>query len=106
MAMKKSSCPAGEHMQSMREGLAERFVKKCGALAGMFGHAGRDRSLFTAEGELKLAFEQREHLLEVVAVRSGAPAVRDVHVDQAVAASRFRAGQQDRVRVTDDADVA
>jgi hypothetical protein len=69
-------------------------------------HAGSDSSLFTAEGELKLALEKREHLLEVVAVRSGAAAVRNVHVDQAVAASRFRAGQKDRVRVTDDADVA
>jgi hypothetical protein len=36
MAKKNSSWPAGEHTQSMREGLPEAFVKKCGALAGMF----------------------------------------------------------------------
>jgi hypothetical protein len=36
--------------------------------------------LFAAEGELDLAFEDGEHLLEVVPVRRRASAVGDVHV--------------------------
>ena len=60
---------------------------------------------FAAEGELDLAFEDGEHLLEVVPVRRRAAAGRDVHVDQAVATSGVVAREQDRVGVSDEPDV-
>ena len=61
---KNSSCPAGVHMHSICTVLPEVFLKTCGALAGMFTLG----SGFTSEGELKLALNHREHLLEIVAV--------------------------------------
>jgi hypothetical protein len=81
-------------MQSMREGLGGGVREEVrGVGRDVHGHAGSDSPLFTAEREFNLALEQGEHFLEVVAVGSRPAAVRDVHVDEAVAARRLRAGQ-------------
>jgi hypothetical protein len=53
-----------------------------------------------AEGGLDLDLEDGEHLLEVVAVGSRAAALRDLHIDEAVAASGIFAFQKDRVGVS------
>ncbi|MGY3409288.1 EmrB/QacA subfamily drug resistance transporter [Bradyrhizobium sp. GM5.1] len=59
---------------------------------------GRPRTYgITAKGEFKFAFEQREHLLEVVAVRRGPAAGGHQHVDQAIASCGLRARHQNRV---------
>jgi hypothetical protein len=63
------------------------------------------RDALTAEGHLDLAVEDREHLLEVVAVRRGTASWRDVHVDQRVPTVGVAAGDQDRVGVAHQAQV-
>jgi hypothetical protein len=57
--------------------------------------------VLVAKADLDLAFEDREHLLEVVTVRWGAATGRDVHVDEGVLAGSVVAGNQDRVSSTD-----
>jgi hypothetical protein len=58
----------------------------------------------TAEGELDLALQDREHLLEVVPVRRRAAAVGHTHVDQAVLPVRLLAGDEHGVRVAHQRD--
>src|SRR5271166_839868 len=65
-----------------------------------------DRYLLNSGGELDLAFEQRELLLEVVAVWTAASATGHVHVDRAVTAGRILAGRRDRIGVADHTDTA
>src|SRR3954469_24079392 len=66
---------------------------------------GPYRVLLAAEGELDLALEDREHLLEVMPVRRRAAAVGDAHLDQAVPAVGLLAGDQHGVRVAHQRDV-
>jgi len=54
---------------------------------------------------LDLALEDREHLLEVVTMRARSAAMRNAHLDQAVAPGGLRATEQHRVRVADESDV-
>ena len=61
--------------------------------------------VLVAKAELDLAFEDGEHLLEVVTMRRGAAAGRDVHVDEGVLAGGVVAGHQDRVGVADESEV-
>jgi hypothetical protein len=49
--------------------------------------------VLAAKGELYFAFEHAERFLEVVPVRRGTAAGRDLHVDQGVAAGGVIAGQ-------------
>jgi hypothetical protein len=70
------------------------------------GFTGFRHEVLVAEVELDLAFEDGEHLLEVVPVRRGAAAGRDVHVDEGVLAGGVVTGHQDRVGVADKADVS
>ncbi len=56
------------------------------------GLACLGHEMFVSKGELDLAVEDGEHLLEVVAVGRRAAARWDVHVDQRVAPSGIRAG--------------
>jgi len=62
--------------------------------------------MLVAKTELDLAFEDGEHLLEVVTMRRGAAAGRDVHVDEGVLAGGVVAGHQDRIGVADKAEVS
>ena len=64
-----------------------------------------DRTRFTPKGDFQLAFEKREHLFEVVPVRSWSTAVEHTHVDQAVASGGLRASDQDGVDVARQRDV-
>lgn len=65
--------------------------------AGDDGHA--------AEHEVDLTVQNREHLLEVMAVRRRSSARGDMHVDQGVPAGGVLAGDEDRVGIADDAEV-
>jgi hypothetical protein len=69
------------------------------------GLAGPGDHVFAAEGDRYLAVEHGEHFLEVMAVRRGTAARRDVHVDEGVPAIGVVAGDQDRVRVADQSQV-
>ena len=76
-ARKKFSCPVGEQTHSSRAGRPEAFVKAC---RGVGRHVDRltgpGDQVPAAEGELHLAVEHGEHLLEVMAVGSlGTPPV-------------------------------
>jgi len=57
------------------------------------------------EGQLYLAVQDREHLLEVMTMRWRAATKRHEHVDQAVAAARLFASHKDRVGAAGDRDV-
>jgi hypothetical protein len=63
------------------------------------------RRFFASERGLDLAFQQSKRFLEVVPVGGWAAAGGNVHVDQAIPAVGVVAGEQDRVGVTDEADV-
>jgi hypothetical protein len=69
------------------------------------GLASAHDRLRAAKGDLDLALKKGERLLEIVAMRRRAAAGRDVHVNEAVAASRVLARQQDRVGVSYHPDV-
>jgi hypothetical protein len=57
-----------------------------------------------AEGELRFAFRQGEHLLEIAAIAAAGPRRRHKHVDEATALGYLSAQHQDRVIITDDGD--
>jgi hypothetical protein len=61
--------------------------------------------LCAPEYDVELAFQQRESLLEIVAVRRRPSAGRNVHVDQTKPASRFLAAEQNRVGIPYDSNV-
>jgi hypothetical protein len=69
------------------------------------GLSGSHDRLLAAEGSLDLALKDGERLLEVVAVGSRAAALRDVHIDEAVAAGGVFAFQKDRLGVSHHPDV-
>jgi hypothetical protein len=46
------------------------------------GLAGTNDRVLAAEGDLNFAFENGEHLFEIVAMGCGAAAGRDMHVDE------------------------
>ena len=104
--VKNSSCPAGAHKQSSRDGVSVELVNACGAFAGTLivsPLAGNDR--LAPEGDLDLAVEDGEHLFEVMSMRWRPAAGRHVHIDQGVLASGVASGNEDRVRVADQPDV-
>src|SRR5271169_2458624 len=69
MAMNNSSCPAGVHTQSIWTVLSDMFLNWWGAFAGMLTvDPARTRLRLAAEEKLELAFQHREHLLEIVAM--------------------------------------
>lgn len=55
-----------------------------------------------AEEQLDFAFQDVEHLLEIVAVRGRAATGRNVHVDQRVMPGRLLSGNEDGVNIADD----
>jgi len=58
-----------------------------------------------AEGEFELAFHEREHLFEIVAMRERPAAVGHQHVDEAIAPGRLGARHQDRIGAAGDRDM-
>jgi hypothetical protein len=104
--LKNSSWPAGVHMHSRWAVAPDEFLNWCGALAGMLTVIGAFTiCVLPLERELDRALKQREHLLEVVAMRRRAAAVAHQHVDRAVPAVGLSARDEDRVGVADKGDV-
>ncbi len=104
---KKSSSSRGR-------GHAEHMDRAAGHVLEHMRRVGRDvhrrsgahgRGL-AAEGELELALDEGEHLLEIMAVGRRAAAVGHDHVDQAVATGGVGAGDENAVGVADHGDVA
>jgi hypothetical protein len=69
------------------------------------GFAGSGDEILITEAQLDFAFEDGEHLLEIVTVRRGPAAGWDVHVDECVLAGCVVTGHQDRVGVSDNAEM-
>ena len=69
------------------------------------GLAGSHHRFRAPESDLDLAFENAEHLLEIVAMRRRASAGRNKHVDEAIASGGLLSGQEDRVSVARQPDV-
>ena len=93
-------------MQSSRTVCFEALVKVVGRVGGnVYGFTGAHDRLLTAEGSFDLAFKNRKRFFEVVAVRTWASARRDQHIDQAIATIGVVARQQDRIGVSDQAEV-
>src|SRR5207245_11104218 len=61
--------------------------------------------VLAACGSFEFAVEDRKRLFEIVAVWPWASARRDQHIDQAIAAIGIAARQQDRIGISDQADV-
>jgi transposase len=70
------------------------------------GLAGLRHEVLVAKAELDLAFEDREHFLEVVTMRRGTAAGRNVHIDEGVLTGSVVTSHQNRVGVADKADVS
>ena len=62
--------------------------------------------LRTTKGGLEFAFEDGECLLEIVPVRRRAALGRNMHIDQAELACSIVAREENRICITNDADVA
>ena len=107
ISSKNSSSPASAAMHSMRTGPPDAFLNTCGASAGMFTvDPARAVAVLVSEGHLELAFEEREHLLEIMPMRRRPAAIWHDHVDQAVSSGRLNAGHEDAVSVADHSDMA
>ena len=65
-----------------------------------FGH-----EVLVMESYLYLTHKNGEHLFEVVTMGMGTAAGRYEHVDECVLSSGVVTGKQDRVRISDDAEV-
>ena len=69
------------------------------------GRSSTNRRRLAAERKRDLAFNEREHLLEVMTVRRRPASRRHMHVNQTIAPAGVRATQEDRIGVAGDADV-
>lgn len=67
--------------------------------------AGSHNRFGSAERNFDLAFENGEHLFEIVAMRRRTASRRNVHINEAVAAGGVFAGENNRVRVPRETDV-
>ena len=86
--------------------LARRVLELVGGVRrDIDGGPGADRLRLAAEEKLELAFQHREHLLEIVAMRRRAGAVGHEHVDEAIAPDCVNARNQNRVSTADDGDM-
>jgi hypothetical protein len=87
-------------MQSSRAGCTNALRNMCGAFAGMLIVApARAVDVSPRNVTVDRAFENREHLFEIVTVRRRTAAWRDKHIDQAVAPGSVIARHEDRVRI-------
>ncbi len=106
IAMKNSSCPDGVHMHNKPCCVACCIAEAVRRVSRYVdGLAGSGQEVLAPEAELHLAFEDGEHLLEVVTVRRGAAPGWDMHVDEGVLAGGVSAAHQNRVGVSDEAEV-
>ena len=66
---------------------------------------GANCGFFAPEGYFDLALEKNERFFEVVAVRTGSAARRDMHVDHAKSVIGVFSGDGDGIRVSDQTNV-
>jgi hypothetical protein len=103
---KNSSCPAGAHRHSKRTVCFEAFVKECGAFAGMLRVSPARTVDCSPRNVASISPSSRVNDSSKSCRWGGrAAAGRNVHVDQAIPAVGVVAGEQDRVGITDEADV-
>ena len=106
-ARKNSSSPAGAARQSRCAGPPDRVPERVGGIGrNVDRRAGPHRLGFAAEGDLELALEEGEHLLEIMPMRRRPAAVGHDHVDQAVAPRRLSARHENAIGVAHDRDMA